>query len=137
MKKAEQILREFVKDDELGGTSPLPRHRLVEVCILLEQLRALELEEDEDLFKDIGVEPPPSVPPPPTPTQKTLRLHQHSNKKKGGSKSPRKELLRTNKRKHLLVLFPLLCDCITTKEGRTRGVLKEIFHLAGRELGLS
>ena len=84
MKKAEQILREFVKDDALGGTSPLPRHRLVEVCILLEQLRALELEEDEDLFKDIGVEPPPSVPTsllplPPHPNPKNSPSHQHSN----------------------------------------------------------
>eukprot|EP01114_Cavostelium_apophysatum_P016981 TRINITY_DN4944_c0_g1_i2.p1 TRINITY_DN4944_c0_g1~~TRINITY_DN4944_c0_g1_i2.p1 ORF type:complete len:1482 (+),score=384.90 TRINITY_DN4944_c0_g1_i2:202-4647(+) len=40
------------------------------------------------------------------------------------------------KKRHLLKLFPLLCDCITTKENEIKELLKEIFHTAAREIGL-
>ena len=41
------------------------------------------------------------------------------------------------KKKHLLKLFPLLCDCITTKENEIKQLLKEIFYTIGKELGLN
>eukprot|EP01119_Soliformovum_irregulare_P017651 TRINITY_DN5270_c0_g2_i3.p1 TRINITY_DN5270_c0_g2~~TRINITY_DN5270_c0_g2_i3.p1 ORF type:complete len:1456 (-),score=501.24 TRINITY_DN5270_c0_g2_i3:3-4370(-) len=40
------------------------------------------------------------------------------------------------KKRHLLKLFPLLCDCITTKEMAIKPILQELFHAAGREIGL-
>jgi len=39
-------------------------------------------------------------------------------------------------RRHLLHLFPLLCDCITTKETEIKELLKEIFQTSGKEIGL-
>lgn len=42
----------------------------------------------------------------------------------------------TSNRKHLLYLFPLLCECITTREETIKPLLKEIFHLAAQEVGL-
>ena len=42
----------------------------------------------------------------------------------------------SGKKRHLLKLFPLLCDCITTKENEVKELLKEVFHEAGKEIGL-
>lgn len=39
-------------------------------------------------------------------------------------------------KKHLLYLFPLLCECITTKENSIKPLLKEIFHITSSEVGL-
>jgi len=40
------------------------------------------------------------------------------------------------KKRHLLKLFPLLCDCITTREEKVKELLRMIFHTAAREIGL-
>lgn len=40
------------------------------------------------------------------------------------------------KKRHLLKLFPVLCDCITTKESEVKELLKDLFHEVGRELSL-
>jgi len=42
----------------------------------------------------------------------------------------------TGKKRHILKLFPLLCDCITTRENEIKQLLREIFHTAAKELGL-
>lgn len=42
----------------------------------------------------------------------------------------------SSKKRHLLKLFPLFCDCITVKEPELKEKLKEIFHLIGKEIGL-
>ena len=39
-------------------------------------------------------------------------------------------------KKHLLYLFPLLCECITTSEESVKPLLKQIFHLTASEVGL-
>ena len=41
-----------------------------------------------------------------------------------------------SERKHLLFLFSLLCECITTREESIKPLLKEIFHLTAVEVGL-
>ena len=46
------------------------------------------------------------------------------------------EAFQKSTKRHLLFVFPLLCDCITTKEDSIKEMLKEIFHLAAREVGL-
>jgi len=40
------------------------------------------------------------------------------------------------RKRHLLTLFPLLCDCITTREATLKELLKDLFHEAAKELGL-
>jgi len=40
------------------------------------------------------------------------------------------------KKRHILNLFPLLCDCITTKENDIKQLLRDVFHSAAKELGL-
>jgi hypothetical protein len=40
-----------------------------------------------------------------------------------------------NKR-HLLKLFPLLCDCITTKEASLKDLLKDLLHETAKQIGL-
>jgi len=50
--------------------------------------------------------------------------------------TPQHSPLYKGKKRHLLVLFPLLCDCIMTKEVEIKELLKEIFHAAAKEIGL-
>jgi len=49
---------------------------------------------------------------------------------------PSKSHLQTGRKRHLLKLFPLLCDCITTKEAEVKELLKDVFHEAAKELGI-
>ena len=42
----------------------------------------------------------------------------------------------TGKKRHLMVLFPLLCDCITTKDTVVKDTLKDLFHETAKALGL-
>lgn len=42
----------------------------------------------------------------------------------------------SSKKRHLLYLFPLLCECITTKEASVKPLLKSIFHSTATEVGL-
>jgi hypothetical protein len=42
----------------------------------------------------------------------------------------------SSKKRHLLYLFPLLCECITTKELTVKPLLKAIFHATATEVGL-
>jgi hypothetical protein len=39
-------------------------------------------------------------------------------------------------REHLLRLYPQLCDCITTREDQVKPLLRELFHIAGAQVGL-
>ena len=39
-------------------------------------------------------------------------------------------------KRHLLLLFPIFCDCITTKEDSIKQILKEIFHTVAGEVNL-
>ena len=41
-----------------------------------------------------------------------------------------------SRRKHLLLLFPLLCECVTTQENSLRPLLKQLFKAAATEVGL-
>jgi hypothetical protein len=59
-----------------------------------------------------------------------LELHPDIDEEK-----PTSALL-SGKKRHLLKLFPLLCDCITTKEPEIKELLKEIFHTSAKEIGL-
>lgn len=47
-----------------------------------------------------------------------------------------KSPLVTGKKRHLLQLFPLLCDCITTKENSLKEILKDLFHETAKAIGL-
>lgn len=42
----------------------------------------------------------------------------------------------TSKKRHLLYLFPILCECITTKEDSIKPILKELFHMVAIETNL-
>jgi len=59
-----------------------------------------------------------------------LEMHPELNEEKP------KSALFSGKKRHLLKLFPLLCDCITTKEPEVKELLKEIFHEVAKETGL-
>eukprot|EP01094_Clydonella_sp_ATCC50884_P002042 TRINITY_DN11567_c0_g1_i1.p1 TRINITY_DN11567_c0_g1~~TRINITY_DN11567_c0_g1_i1.p1 ORF type:complete len:473 (-),score=110.19 TRINITY_DN11567_c0_g1_i1:63-1307(-) len=39
-------------------------------------------------------------------------------------------------KRHLLMLFPLLCDCITTREDGFKQLLRDIFHMVAKEMDL-
>jgi len=41
-----------------------------------------------------------------------------------------------SKKRHLLYLFPLLCDCITTREEGFKDRLRDIFHMVAKEMKL-
>lgn len=48
-----------------------------------------------------------------------------------------KELKKSaGKKRHLVAMYPLFCECITTKDERVRALLKEIFRELGKELSL-
>jgi len=98
MNRCREVLLKFIIDDKKSGTLPIARSRLVEVSLILQQLKNLELNPEIDEQEEKGP---------------------HRGKKR-----------------HLLKLFPLLCDCITTRENEMKEQLKEIFHEAAKELGL-
>lgn len=59
----------------------------------------------------------------------TLELHPEVDFEKPSS-------VAVGKKRHLLKLFPLLCDCITTRESEIKPLLQEIFHQVAKELCL-
>lgn len=108
MARARAVLHRFVQDDErrLAAGRPLPRHQLAEVTALLRQLRDLQLQ--------------PGLPLPETEAEET------------SMESGRV----WRSREHLLRLYPQLCDCITTREDQVKPLLRELFHIAGAQVGL-
>ncbi len=132
MARARAVLHRFVEDDErrLAAGRPLPRHQLAEVTALLRQLRDLQLQ--------------PGLPLPETEAEETMvgllvsccsvcvscrvLMLTHDMQESGG------RVWRS--REHLLRLYPQLCDCITTREDQVKPLLRELFHIAGAQVGL-
>ncbi|ELR19146.1 MON2 family protein [Acanthamoeba castellanii str. Neff] len=103
------LLRQSLPPDDerrLAAGRPLPRHQLAEVTALLRQLRDLQLQ--------------PGLPLPETEAEET------------SMESGRV----WRSREHLLRLYPQLCDCITTREDQVKPLLRELFHIAGAQVGL-
>eukprot|EP01117_Protostelium_nocturnum_P011498 TRINITY_DN4169_c0_g3_i3.p1 TRINITY_DN4169_c0_g3~~TRINITY_DN4169_c0_g3_i3.p1 ORF type:complete len:1577 (+),score=290.08 TRINITY_DN4169_c0_g3_i3:487-5217(+) len=107
MARCKEVLHRVILEDKKSGALPIARSRLVEVNIIMKHL--LELEVDAQV--SVGEE-----------DESTEEKNPHIALK--------------GRKRHLLLLFPLLCDCITIRETEMKESLKKIFHAAAKELGL-
>jgi len=116
MSLCSQVLYKFVADDRQSGLCPLPKNRLSEVRLLLDELKKLELPGEVEVLAGRG----------------------------GGGAGGKAEISppesgrsgRLLKVQHLLELYPCLCECITSRQDTFREPLKSLFLLAGKGLGL-
>eukprot|EP01090_Pellita_catalonica_P020068 TRINITY_DN7001_c0_g2_i1.p1 TRINITY_DN7001_c0_g2~~TRINITY_DN7001_c0_g2_i1.p1 ORF type:complete len:374 (+),score=70.81 TRINITY_DN7001_c0_g2_i1:650-1771(+) len=67
-----------------------------------------------------------------------LRLRLRKEALQGGDLAAHTASLAVSgERAHLLMLYPLLCECITTREPKIRSILRSIFLLIGSELAIT
>ncbi|XWS58298.1 hypothetical protein CRYUN_Cryun08bG0021900 [Craigia yunnanensis] len=107
MTRCECILNRFLVDEMDVGDRPLPTARLEEVIFVLQELAHLVSHLD---------------------TVSVLPLH--PNLKTGLAEG------NSDKRPHLLVLFPSFCELIVSREARVRKLVQVLFKLIAKELTL-
>ncbi|XP_019071203.1 uncharacterized protein [Solanum lycopersicum] len=105
--RCEFILERYLMDESKLGENPLPAARVEEVIFTLQELALLVVHSD---------------------TVSELPLHPYL-----------KECLRKEnqeRRSHLLVLFPSLCELVISREARVRELVKQLLRYVTTELGL-
>eukprot|EP00026_Physarum_polycephalum_P000282 Phypoly_transcript_00282.p1 GENE.Phypoly_transcript_00282~~Phypoly_transcript_00282.p1 ORF type:complete len:1756 (+),score=269.99 Phypoly_transcript_00282:745-5268(+) len=128
LSRCRDVLHRFVIDDRQSGLCPLPRYRLAEVIFLLRELLYLELPTTPDTPNNTSTSTSTSssssstTTPIPTPTPNSYKNH---------TQSPTS--LAHPQHMHLIELYPLFCECITSSERDLKDLLKEIFYLVGKE----
>eukprot|EP01103_Thecamoeba_quadrilineata_P009172 TRINITY_DN1888_c0_g1_i2.p3 TRINITY_DN1888_c0_g1~~TRINITY_DN1888_c0_g1_i2.p3 ORF type:complete len:222 (-),score=52.23 TRINITY_DN1888_c0_g1_i2:1024-1689(-) len=100
LQRCGQVISEFVHEDRQSGLCPVARWRLNELSLVLELLSRAEIDE--------------SVLP--------------STSKTNGRVGSLVSVGPFCQKRHLLVLFPLLCDLITTRQESIKGLLKGLLH---------
>ncbi|KAL6072015.1 Endocytosis and vacuole integrity protein [Balamuthia mandrillaris] len=108
MKRVKEVLNNFMEEDRKSGFTPLARHQLLEVDLILSELLSLEL-------------PPPLQ-------------QQYQQSEKEETQSDNVASHRSGKRRHLVALYPIFCQCITSKEAKLKDLLKELLLKTGEEL---
>lgn len=101
------VLQQFVADDKLAGSLPLPQGRIAQVCCILSNLKDLRIDPtimtaSPRTQQPLGVESTPVVP--------------------------------LTRRQALMDLYPLLCECITARESAIKVPLKELFLQLGSDM---
>ncbi|XP_048323990.2 uncharacterized protein LOC107412268 isoform X2 [Ziziphus jujuba] len=108
MTRCEFILNRFLIDEGDSGEGPLPAARVEELIYVLEELSRLVIHPDS-----------------------ASALHLHPYLKDGLAKENNRE-----KRSHLLVLFPCLCELVISREARVRELVRVLLRLVTKELAL-
>ncbi|CAD7699922.1 unnamed protein product [Ostreobium quekettii] len=119
--RCDRILRTFAQDDRQSGTIRLPAAQIDEVVFTLEILSSLTL--DPRVVEGAFVT---------TPAQQELISWRPQREEA----SPLAGSTATRGRAHLLFLYQSLCDCITCKDTRVRGMVRDLLVLVGVDLGL-
>jgi len=101
--RARDVVAQFLAEDRGSGAAPVQRSRLVEMLCVLR--------EAHDLKTII-------------PTDSAIAAAATA-----ATNGP----FATSQRRHLLVLYPLLCECVTTPETEIKAELRELLELVGTE----
>jgi hypothetical protein len=105
-----EALKTYTEDERRSGLRPLPFRRREEVVHLLKCLLECTTNPKIEFF-----------------------LHEPEDEKKDTELKP---LLPESRKKLLLKLFPVLCDCVIIKEPSFKELLREIFHRVSKEMRL-
>uniref|UniRef100_A0A0G4FBH3 Protein MON2 homolog n=1 Tax=Chromera velia CCMP2878 TaxID=1169474 RepID=A0A0G4FBH3_9ALVE len=144
MRRVQQILSGFIRDDTQSGQCPLPRHRLDEVAFVFSELRRLDL--PPEVYSSLasssiegggggsGGEREAGAKRAPV----TLPVGGPGGDVGSLSGSERAELARTlaGRKCHLMVLLPQLSECIGSKDPHVRRELQRLFSELSKSLGL-
>jgi C-terminal region of Mon2 protein len=135
--RCKEVLQRFVVDDRQSGQCPLPRYRLAEVFTKCKRRKILMLLlKVIFLLRELLYLELPSSPP-------NINNNINSYKSTGTAGNGTNCIISLDdsanninvrsKHLHLIELYPLFCECITSSEKDLKDLLKEIFYLVGKE----
>jgi len=135
--RCREVLQRFVVDDRQSGQCPLPRYRLAEVIFLLRELLYLELPQNHSFSPSHQ-----NAEPEPNPINNDDNHNDDDTNNcnystttdtSTGINSNGKDRVLLSPHRHLIELYPLFCESISSSERDLKDLLKEIFYLVGRE----
>jgi len=124
--RCRHILNSYLSLERVHPPSqPLPRSRREEVACVLRQLANMQQQQQQN--KE-------------TNAMQSNGSHQQQTNGEQTQQGANKNAMQhstTKQRSLLLQLFPILCECVIMRDGELRELLRDVFVLASKELGLT